>query len=60
MATGQTWWYASRGTGHWVYLNTSKKLLSELTLGHFDGDNRCDVVADGLISRGGTGPWRPR
>jgi hypothetical protein len=60
MATGQTWWYASRGTGHWVYLNTSKKLLRQLTLGQFDGDNRCDVVADGLISSGGTSPWRRR
>jgi Right handed beta helix region len=60
MATGQTWWYASRGTGPWVYLNTSQKLLSELTFGQLDGDSRCDVAADGLISSGGTSPWRPR
>lgn len=60
MATGETWWYASRGTGPWVYLNTSQKLLSEVTLGLFDGDNRCDVVTGGLISSGGTSHWRPR
>lgn len=65
MATGQTWWYASRGARpwlyrHWVYLNTSQKLLSELALGQFDRDHRCDVVAGGLISSGGRSPWRPR
>jgi hypothetical protein len=60
LATGETWWYASRGTGPWTYLNTSDRLLSELTLGQFDGDNRCDVMAGGLISSGGTSPWRPR
>jgi hypothetical protein len=60
MATGETWWYASGGTGPWVYLNTSQRLLSELTLANFDGDNRCDVVSGDLISSGGTGSWMPR
>jgi hypothetical protein len=60
MATGETWWYSSRGTGPWAYLNTSQKLLSELTLGDYDADNRCDVVSGDLVSSGGTGPWRPR
>ena len=60
MATGETWWYASRGDGPWTYLNTSERLLADLTLGQFDGDDRCDVVAGSLISSGGTEPWRPR
>jgi hypothetical protein len=60
LATGQTWWYASRGTGPWTYLNTSERLLSELSLDDVDGDGRCDVIAGGLVSSGGTGPWRPR
>jgi FG-GAP-like repeat/Right handed beta helix region len=58
LATGETWWYASRGTGPWTYLNTSQKLLSDLRLGDFNGDGRCDVAAGGLISSGGTAPWR--
>jgi hypothetical protein len=60
MATGETWWYASRRTRPWTYLNTSQLLLSQVTLGHFDSDSRCDVVSGGLISSGGTAPWRPR
>jgi hypothetical protein len=60
MATGETWWYASGGTGPWVYLNTSQRLLSDLTLADFDGDDRCDVVSGDLISSGGTGRWTPR
>ncbi len=57
MATGQTWWYASRGTGPWTYLNTSERLLSELRLADVNGDGRCDVVAGSLVSSGGTEPW---
>jgi hypothetical protein len=70
MATGQTWWYATernrdgdwiqRARGDWIYLNTSRKLLSQLTLGQFDRDPRCDVVSGGFISSGGTTRWRPR
>jgi Right handed beta helix region/FG-GAP-like repeat len=59
LATGETWWYASRGTGPWTYLNTSERLLSELRLGDVNGDGRCDVAAGDNISRGGTEPWRP-
>jgi hypothetical protein len=59
MATGQTWWYSSQGTGHWVYLNTSRLLLSQVTLGDVNGDNRCDVSAGGRVSSGGTGPLSP-
>jgi len=54
LATGQTWWYSSGGDKPWVYLNTSKKRRVEVTLGFFDGDNRCDVLADGIIYPGGT------
>jgi hypothetical protein len=60
-ATGATWWYSSGGTAIWRYLNTSTRRLSQLTLGDFDADGRCDVRAPGgMISSGGTGPWRPR
>jgi hypothetical protein len=57
-ATGQTWWYSSKGTSHWIYLNTSTLRVSDVTLGDVTGDNRCDVSADGMYSSGGTGPWR--
>lgn len=53
MATGATWWFSSGSDRPWVYLNTSTKRRSEVTLGHFDGDNRCDVLADGVIYPGG-------
>jgi parallel beta helix pectate lyase-like protein len=58
-ATGQTWWYSSAGTSHWMYLNTSMLRLSEVSLGDLDHDGRCDVAADGMISSGGTGAWKP-
>jgi hypothetical protein len=58
-ATGATWWYSSGGSGHWRYLNTSTRRLSELTLGYFDGDRTCDVKVGSMISSGGRGPWRP-
>ncbi len=53
MATGATWWFSSGGDRPWVFLNTSTKRRAEVTLGHFDGDNRCDVLADGIIYPGG-------
>ena len=64
LATGQTWWY-SKGSTHmpWIYLNTSKKRRAEVTLGFFDGDNRCDVLVDGVIYPGGkpqTNSFPPR
>ena len=58
MATGQSWWYRSGTTGPWEFLNASTKKLSEVSLGYFDGDNRCDVVADGTIYPGGKPPPR--
>jgi hypothetical protein len=53
LATGQTWWYSSGGDKPWVYLNTSTKRRSEVTLGFFNADNICDVSADGIIYPGG-------
>jgi hypothetical protein len=56
MATGQTWWYSSRGEMPWSYLHTSTKLLHEVLLGDFNGDNRCDVLADNVVHSGGKPP----
>jgi hypothetical protein len=53
MATGVTWWFSSRKTGPWSYLNASTKRLSEVQLGYFNGDNRCDVIAGGVLYSGG-------
>jgi hypothetical protein len=53
LATGQTWWYSSGGDRPWVYLNTSLKRRSQVTLGFFNGDNVCDVKVDGIIYPGG-------
>ena len=53
LATGQTWWYSSGGDKPWVYLNTSTKHRSQVSLGFFDGDNICDVSVDGVIYPGG-------
>ncbi len=62
LATGQTLWYRSGDTSKtptpWVYLNTSPRHLNELSLGYFSGQHVCDVVDGGLISVGGTGPWK--
>jgi len=53
MATGQSWWYRSGTTGPWEFLNASTKKLSQVSIGFFDGDNRCDVRADGVVFPGG-------
>lgn len=53
MATGATWWYSSEGKKPWVYLNTSLKRRSQVTLGFFNADNICDVWVDGVIYPGG-------
>lgn len=53
MATGQSWWYRSGKTGPWEFLNASTKKLSEVSIGFFDGDNRCDVSVAGTIYPGG-------
>lgn len=59
MATGQTWWFSSRGTMPWSYLNNSPRTLSELTLVYADADPRCDVIADGIVYSGGRPARRP-
>jgi hypothetical protein len=56
MATGAGWWYRSGGTAAWAYLNTSTKRLPELTLGYYDQDSRCDVLAGGVVHPGGMQP----
>ena len=53
MATGATWWYSSGGQMPWTYLNTSTRRLSEVRLGYFDDDNRCDVAVGTTIYSGG-------
>lgn len=53
LATGQTWWFSSAKTHPWSYLNTSTRERSAVTLGYFDGDQRCDVSANGVIYPGG-------
>lgn len=63
MTTGQTWWFSSdHGQGPWVYLNASTRSLQhgDVTLGYFDGDNLCDVIADGVTYSGGTKRVVPR
>ncbi len=63
IATGQTLWYrsgdASKGETPWVYLNSSTERTDGLALGYFSGGWVCDVVDGGLISVGGSGPWKP-
>lgn len=61
MTTGQTWWFSSnRGQGPWIYLNTSTLTLDrgEVTLGYFDNDSLCDVVAGGVTYSGGVTAWK--
>jgi hypothetical protein len=41
-----------------VYLNMSTKRVDQLSLGYFSGGRVCDVADGGLISVGGSGPWR--
>lgn len=53
LATGQSWWYSSGGTGAWTYLNTSKVRTAQLAFGQFDLVAGCDVRADGVVYSGG-------
>lgn len=53
LATGQTWWYASGGTGPWTFLNQSRKRKADVELGFFDGDAKCDVRTGGVVYSGG-------
>ena len=63
LATGQTWWYASGGQRHWVYLKEATERLYQVGLWDFDGDGRCDVFAVNRlakqweISKGGREAW---
>lgn len=60
--TGVSWWYASAGRMHWVFLNAAAERLPQLAFGYFDGDRRCDVFTvrgnEFLISSGGSEPWK--
>lgn len=68
IATEQTLWYCpapsdcvtatGSGKASWVYLNSSTKRTDQLSLGYFSGGHVCDVADGGLISVGGSGPWR--
>ena len=63
LATGASWWYMSAAKRHWVYLSPHQERLSQVLLGDFNGDHRCDVVAKNTstnaleITSGGTGDW---
>jgi len=64
LATGASWWFSSFGEFHWSYLGPKNDRLENLRFGYFDGDNRCDVLAEEtngrwVISSGGTGEWKP-
>lgn len=54
-ATGETWWFSSAGIRPWTYLNTSKLMLSDVTLGDFDHDGFCDALAGGVLYSRGRG-----
>jgi len=62
LATGKTWWFSSFGEFQWTYLSDRTERLSQVRLGYFDEDVRCDVLteSDGewVVASGGTGPWR--
>ena len=58
-ATGQTWWYSSAGTNHWIYTEQfPTKRVSDVTFRDVNYDGKCDVVSEGMYSSGGTGSWR--
>jgi hypothetical protein len=61
MANGVTWWWQpnsmSPQRAEAFYLNTSSKMVGDLSFGDFNGDGRCDVKvnADGSVYHGGRG-----
>ncbi len=62
LATGRTWWMSSFGEFPWSWLADRTERLSNVRLGYFDGDNRCDVLAQDatgswVIASGGRGWW---
>ncbi len=64
LATGRTWWMSSYGEFPWSWLADRTERLRDVRLGYFDGDNRCDVLAQEtsgawVISSGGRGGWTP-
>lgn len=66
LATGVTWWFSSFGEFQWSYLNSQPDTLNNVRLGYFDGDLKCDVLAEHpagsgkwFISSGGTSDWKP-
>lgn len=64
LPTGASWWFSGQGEFPWTFLNVKRERLEQLRLGYFDGDLRCDVLAeqnDGqwVISSGGTSDWKP-
>lgn len=63
LPTGATWWFSSFGEFHWSFLSAKTERLDKLRFGYFDGDRRCDVLAESSdhrweISSGGVGAWR--
>jgi hypothetical protein len=63
LATRAGFWFSSFGEFPWVYLGPQKDKLSDIRLGYFDEDNRCDVLGEDrgawVISSGGRGRWHP-
>lgn len=60
LATGETWWLRRRSdqiyaNEDYVFLNTSRRTLAELSLGDRNGDQYCDVTAGSTVSPNGTG-----
>jgi hypothetical protein len=63
LATGASFWFKSAGKMQWTYLSNYTERLSQVRLGDFNGDRRCDVLAinhgtnNWEIASGGSGPW---
>ena len=53
-ATGVTWWMSGQGRFPWTFLSADELPMQDLRFGYFDGDQRCDVLAE-LPS--GSGQW---
>jgi len=47
LASGIGWWYRSSAADRWVFVNQSWLRLTEITLGDYNFDNRCDISAGG-------------
>ena len=66
-ATGVTWWAWSPKTQQWRYLNTMPEPFSQVRLGDFDHDGKCDVgmgppnpnSSPNRYSKGGITSWIP-